>query len=458
MRLPFMQPPTEPCAACRKPLLQGSIITLNGATYHAACFCCTACRSSLLPADNKTGGVHMNGGKPFCGKCWTDKFAERCSACRQPFSSRQQVVLFDGHKLHPHCFKCSGTCGQPIGSAKFMRQGDKAYCTACHTAAFSPKCGVCKQPIEGGSRFIVHKGRKLHPSCFSCVECGVALGGNGNAGSGAAEHYERDGAVYCADDYRRRFGEECAICRARLLSWIVTDAGDTYCQKHEKDSPPCHGCGKLVAPNSGGTDLSDGRVSCKECSRTAVHSQSHAYRLLNEVRTFLNSRGLHNLPENADLNLELLERSELLARNGCGGSHTTGRQPTYISSHRQVQCPLGLTQAEETTTVLSGSGRITSRSRTVRAVCLLKGLPEEIFVSTLAHELGHVFLHLSDGFDSMATMPAPLAEGICELLAYLWLSEGRGSEPHAAAAAAAGPPGGRPLAQAAAGQAMPGGQ
>ena len=230
----------EPCAACRKPLLQGSIVTLNGSTYHAACFCCTICRSSLLDA-GKAGGVHMNGGKPHCSKCWTENFAERCAGCRQPFTSRQQVVLFDGQKLHPQCFKCSGTCGKPIGSGKYMREGDKPYCATCHTAAFAPKCGVCRLPIEGGSRFIVHKGKKLHPSCFCCCECGTALGGSGNgaAGGGTAEHYERDGAIYCADDYRRNFGEECGICRERLLSWIVTEAGETYCQKHEKDSPPC---------------------------------------------------------------------------------------------------------------------------------------------------------------------------------------------------------------------------
>ena len=38
---------------------------------------------------------------------------------------------------------------------------------------------------------------------------------------------------------------------------------------------------------------------------------------------------------------------------------------------------------------------------------------------TIAHELGHVYLHL-DGFP--LSMAPSLAEGLCELLAYLWLT------------------------------------
>ena len=49
----------------------------------------------------------------------------------------------------------------------------------------------------------------------------------------------------------------------------------------------------------------------------------------------------------------------------------------------------------------------------------------------------------------MAIMPPTLAEGVCELLAYLWLSEGRESEPQAPAPLA---PPGRSSGQTAAGQ------
>jgi hypothetical protein len=55
-------------------------------------------------------------------------------------------------------------------------------------------------------------------------------------------------------------------------------------------------------------------------------------------------------------------------------------------------------------------------------VCVLTGLPAALCASTISHELGHVSLHLDEGF---GTRLAPaLAEGLCELLAYLWLTEG----------------------------------
>lgn len=450
-------PAADVCHACRSPITAGGIISFDSVKYHADCFRCQICSASLAPSSHgKSPGVHLDPSKrPMCVGCWTKNFAERCAACRIPFDSKQQIVLFDGKKLHVNCFRCSGPCGQVLGDGaqkgenrKFHRQDGKPYCANCHTELFAPRCAACARPIEAGTRYMVHKGKKLHPACFCCAECGSALDG--------AEHYERDGAVYCAADYRNRFGQECAICKQRLLSWIATEAGETYCAKHEKDSPPCHGCGRLVAPGSGGTDLADGRVSCASCSATAIHSEDDARRILHEVRRFFVDRGVDVPPADA-ITLELCERSQLLARNGTGGGHGgTGGAPAFISSHRYQQCPLGLTCAEETTTTttrIDGAGRKTvlhppssgNVSRTVRCVCVLKGLPREVFASTLAHELGHVFLHLaadaSSGarFDSMSVMPPSLAEGLCELFAYLWLTEHSGGEPLGAVASAGSP-------------------
>ena len=210
--------------------------------------------------------------------------------------------------------------------------------------------------------------------------------------------------------------------------WLAVPTGESYCRSHEGVAPPCHACGRLVDPTlaggRGGIDLADGRVSCKQCAATAITSLEHAKPLLRDVRAFLISLGLRGLPDASQINLVLLERSELLARNGF-----------QKSSHRHQKCPLGLTCAMETTTYTThpggGGGRATntatattttSTSRHIDAVCVLTGLPKELCASTLAHELGHVYLHLSN-YD-VSSMAAPLAEGVCELLAYLWLTRG----------------------------------
>ena len=80
------------------------------------------------------------------------------------------------------------------------------------------------------------------------------------------------------------------------------------------------------------------------------------------------------------------------------------------------RCLLGLTstvQLEDPATDLA-----VASSRQVRDVALLRNLPEDLALSVLAHEAGHIFLHLH-GHDSH-TMEAHVAEGLCELWAYLW--------------------------------------
>lgn len=226
-RPPTPMPQENLCGRCRQPIREGSIITLAGVSYHEKCFGCSACSAPLAAAE---GGVHTKDGKPFCARCWTDRFAERCGVCNHPFLPKQRVVVFNGKRMHPTCFVCAGRCGTCLGNergSKFLQQDGLPYCNACYTTKFLPKCGICSQPIEGGTRYVIHKGAKIHPSCFCCVECGMVLGG------GQTPHYERDGLPYCAADYAKKFGETCALCSTKLLSWITGE-------REREPRPPRH--------------------------------------------------------------------------------------------------------------------------------------------------------------------------------------------------------------------------
>ena len=57
----------------------------------------------------------------------------------------------------------------------------------------------------------------------------------------------------------------------------------------------------------------------------------------------------------------------------------------------------------------------------VRKLVMLKGLPRLHSGKMLAHELAHVWIHR--GFNSLAPLPPRVEEGLCELVAYLWLVE-----------------------------------
>jgi hypothetical protein len=54
----------------------------------------------------------------------------------------------------------------------------------------------------------------------------------------------------------------------------------------------------------------------------------------------------------------------------------------------------------------------------VRSVAVVTSLPRDLCAATLAHEFGHVFLHLSG--TATPAMSDRAAEGLCELFSYLW--------------------------------------
>lgn len=355
------------CAACAQPIVSGGVITFgDGNTkYHEACFRCGACQIAL-----GVGGraIHSKNNRPYCAKCWTAKFAERCGKCARPFEGQERIIIspIDGSKLHPECFRCAGPCGQPFPDGKFVKHGDAAYCSACYADAFGPKCSKCRLPIGNGvdAKYVVHRGKKLHRHCFACAACNKTLAGT--------EHYERDGQLYCAEDYKNAFGAVCALCNARLLTWIACPTGEVYCRKHEGEAPPCHGCGRLVGKGSGGHDLADGRVACKQCASTAVWSLDDAKHWYVRVRKFLTRIGLANLPDADAVKLQLCDRSQLLARN----------RRHLGPAHHTEKCPVGLTSAEELQTVqydVVGTTRpVVERHRTIEAVSVLIGLPSEL--------------------------------------------------------------------------------
>ena len=60
-----------------------------------------------------------------------------------------------------------------------------------------------------------------------------------------------------------------------------------------------------------------------------------------------------------------------------------------------------------------------NQTRDVTAVLVLYGLPRDLTASILAHEAMHVWLKLNRGFPFR--MPPKLEEGLCQVIAYLYL-------------------------------------
>jgi hypothetical protein len=69
--------------------------------------------------------------------------------------------------------------------------------------------------------------------------------------------------------------------------------------------------------------------------------------------------------------------------------------------------------------------------RDVTAVLVLYGLPRDLTASILAHEAMHVWLKLNKGFPFR--MPPKLEEGLCQVIAYLYLESLVQAEAHSKA-------------------------
>lgn len=58
-----------------------------------------------------------------------------------------QVVTALGRAWHPEHFVCGG-CSTALGGSSFFEKDGAPFCPECYFERFSPRCGLCNQPIR----------------------------------------------------------------------------------------------------------------------------------------------------------------------------------------------------------------------------------------------------------------------------------------------------------------------
>ena len=200
--------------------------------------------------------------------------------------------------------------------------------------------------------------------------------------------------------------------------------------------------------------------NCGKCAASAIDNPSQATELYRSIHAFFAEMGLQMPSGVSRVEVELLAPLDLAARMALPSSiHATGskdamqEQFSHLASWHDgghgegpgsqaeamaaaAKCnPLGLTSLDWREMAadsagaaggLKGASRkgavIDPTSLSVRSVALVTSLPKDLCAVTLAHEFGHVFLHLS-GIATPA-MSDRAAEGLCELFSYLWKHRG----------------------------------
>ncbi|XP_006757223.1 PREDICTED: transforming growth factor beta-1-induced transcript 1 protein [Myotis davidii] len=101
-----------------------------------------------------------------------------CGSCNKPIAG--QVVTALGRAWHPEHFVCSG-CSTALGGSSFFEKDGAPFCPECYFERFSPRCGLCNQPIR--HKMVTALGTHWHPEHFCCVSCGEPFGEEGERAS-----------------------------------------------------------------------------------------------------------------------------------------------------------------------------------------------------------------------------------------------------------------------------------
>jgi hypothetical protein len=204
----------------------------------------------------------------------------------------------------------------------------------------------------------------------------------------------KESKPYHANCHKLAFGKKCVVCEKFIEGAYIKDFwGNAYCAHHRDDSNfICYACNRPINRSlaRGYVRYPDGRVMCDVCRTTAVDDDQRAAQILAEVQKRMREYNLDT--DTVTIPLEMT-------------SVTTMNQQGITVSAARLQ---GLTQ----THTLTHNGNV---QRQVKAVTVLRGLPQEQFAGVLTHELGHVWLFMQ-GVDNL---PQDLEEGLCNLFAYL---------------------------------------
>jgi Protein DA1/LIM domain len=272
-------------------------------------------------------------------------------------------------------------------------------------------CAACG--LSHGT-FLKVLNRKYHPECFRCSSC------NGRIDPNDQFKYTTDEQGRMHPHHRECFlcfGVQCCICQEQIavtpdgrVPFIKHAFFDTelMCVRHA-DEPlrRCCGCQRLEPYKSPFIDCMDGdRGVCASCCRSVVVDSSDATPLWRSVLSFL-EQDLH-LPIWApmrDLPILMVGSESLREQARCHGSHH------------------GTAASSSSTTPLTSGVCLKENSKSIVAIVCLTGLPRILVAGILAHEAIHAWIHGHP--KSHRPLPAQVEEGLCQLVAALYLSENR---------------------------------
>ena len=230
----------------------------------------------------------------------------------------------------------------------------------------SPRCSICGQAISGRYKQYTLRNGAGHTVCRACESAAPRCTGcKVPYATRQLEPAGADGSLWCRECLART--PRCSLCKSPVSG--------TYFQIEHQPGLWCaacwHGkehCGLCQAPMLAPARVyPDGRRLCAGCEQTSVHgAQAHwelASRAAGEIESFLGAPLA--IPPIQVVNLD-----QLNVAVADMGRHREGAAATAIHE--------------------LGMFRVRGRAQ---EILVLDGLPEDLAMETMAHELAHAWLH-----------------------------------------------------------------
>ncbi|KAK8512490.1 hypothetical protein V6N13_082965 [Hibiscus sabdariffa] len=280
-------------------------------------------------------------------------------------------------------------------------------------------CAGCNTEI-GHGRFLNCLNAFWHPECFRCHACNLPISDYEFSMSGNYRFHKT-----C---YKERYHPKCDVCShfiptnpAGLIEyrahpfWV-----QKYCPSHEHDGTPrCCSCERMEPRDTGYVALDDGRKLCLECLDSAIMDTKECQPLYLDIQEFY--EGL-DMKIEQQVPLLLVERQALNeAREGekNGHYHMPETRGLCLSEEQTVSTILRRPSfgiGNRAMDMITEPFKLTRRCE-VTAILILYGLPRLLTGSILAHEMMHAWMRLQ-GFQ---TLSQDVEEGVCQVLAHMWL-------------------------------------
>ncbi|XP_064425557.1 transforming growth factor beta-1-induced transcript 1 protein isoform X1 [Latimeria chalumnae] len=173
-----------------------------------------------------------------------------CAACQKPIAG--QVVSALDQTWHPEHFVCAH-CQREMGGSNFFEKDGLPYCERDYFQLFSPRCGLCNEPIL--DKMVTALDQNWHPEHFCCVKCRRPFGEEG--------FHEKDGKQYCRQDFYEMFATRCKGCTSAILENYISALNALW-------HPECFVCRECYTPFVNGSFFEhEGQPYCE------IHYHKH---------------------------------------------------------------------------------------------------------------------------------------------------------------------------------------